>query len=290
MLFGAVVKAIEVGLELVRRGRVDVHHVPRRIVGVADIAGDRRVERHVPRFIVSAVIGRCEVVVAADEEQLHPRVLPHRRGQIDAGVGDRLIALFGLVGEPPFVADAAVIVDAVAQFFFSSRRRHTRWTGDWSSDVCSSDLGFTVKFWHIAGVKSLKGAIFENQPFVNAASDTRFDEVVRAAMDSGWQPLVQSWDRHSGERTYIYAQDLGKDMKVLVVNLESNEAVVLQVKVDPKKLNDFIEETNAGHHRNRPTPREETAPQSENRVELAAATSPDWDGICLFAQDRKSVV
>src|SRR6266487_5284550 len=27
-------------------------------------------------------------------------------------------------------------------FFFSSRRRHTRWTGDWSSDVCSSDLTF----------------------------------------------------------------------------------------------------------------------------------------------------
>src|SRR5207253_657517 len=26
-------------------------------------------------------------------------------------------------------------------FFFSSRRRHTRWPRDWSSDVCSSDLG-----------------------------------------------------------------------------------------------------------------------------------------------------
>src|SRR5437764_10492601 len=25
-------------------------------------------------------------------------------------------------------------------FFFSSRRRHTRYIGDWSSDVCSSDL------------------------------------------------------------------------------------------------------------------------------------------------------
>src|SRR5690348_18172939 len=25
-------------------------------------------------------------------------------------------------------------------FFFSSRRRHTRWTGAWSSHVCSSDL------------------------------------------------------------------------------------------------------------------------------------------------------
>src|SRR6266481_8761943 len=28
----------------------------------------------------------------------------------------------------------------VLVFFFSSRRRHTRWNCDWSSDVCSSDL------------------------------------------------------------------------------------------------------------------------------------------------------
>src|SRR5690625_7584254 len=28
----------------------------------------------------------------------------------------------------------------LAFFFFSSRRRHTRWPRDWSSDVCSSDL------------------------------------------------------------------------------------------------------------------------------------------------------
>src|SRR5438309_5629296 len=30
-------------------------------------------------------------------------------------------------------------------FFFSSRRRHTRWNCDWSSDVCSSDL---EDFWY----------------------------------------------------------------------------------------------------------------------------------------------
>src|SRR5438445_12608066 len=28
----------------------------------------------------------------------------------------------------------------IAAFFFSSRRRHTRYWRDWSSDVCSSDL------------------------------------------------------------------------------------------------------------------------------------------------------
>src|SRR5207253_6118024 len=30
-------------------------------------------------------------------------------------------------------------------FFFSSRRRHTRWPRDWSSDVCSSDLILIVQ-------------------------------------------------------------------------------------------------------------------------------------------------
>src|SRR5215510_4210384 len=30
--------------------------------------------------------------------------------------------------------------DCCGYFFFSSRRRHTRWPRDWSSDVCSSDL------------------------------------------------------------------------------------------------------------------------------------------------------
>src|SRR5207249_9449291 len=32
-------------------------------------------------------------------------------------------------------------------FFFSSRRRHTRSKRDWSSDVCSSDLG--PRFVHV---------------------------------------------------------------------------------------------------------------------------------------------
>src|SRR2546426_4740632 len=33
----------------------------------------------------------------------------------------------------------------VIVFFFSSRRRHTRLQGDWSSDVCSSDLNVESK-------------------------------------------------------------------------------------------------------------------------------------------------
>src|SRR6266511_2868092 len=34
--------------------------------------------------------------------------------------------------------------DFLSSFFFSSRRRHTIFSRDWSSDVCSSDLGLPV--------------------------------------------------------------------------------------------------------------------------------------------------
>ncbi|HET9839796.1 MAG TPA: hypothetical protein VFR84_16335 [Candidatus Angelobacter sp.] len=145
--------------------------------------------------------------------------------------------------------------------------------------------GFVVKFYHFAGVKSLKGAIFENQVFLDAGADTKFDEVIRAALDSGWQPMVQSWDRHSGERTYIYARYVtsknGTDMKVLIVSLEPNEAVVLQVKMDPRKFTDFVEEATAGHnHHNHPRPAET---QGEPRVEALSPAQPSWDGMCLMA-------
>src|SRR5690606_24345583 len=36
--------------------------------------------------------------------------------------------------------DSPSELQMVAVFFFSSRRRHTRFSRDWSSDVCSSDL------------------------------------------------------------------------------------------------------------------------------------------------------
>src|SRR5438445_13008132 len=50
-------------------------------------------------------------------------------------------------------------------FFFSSRRRHTRYWRDWSSDVCSSDLyaglalqGLIIGPWVLAVARSEHGA------------------------------------------------------------------------------------------------------------------------------------
>src|SRR6266566_5389293 len=39
-----------------------------------------------------------------------------------------------------FISHWRKCLSVVFFFFFSSRRRHTRLQGDWSSDVCSSDI------------------------------------------------------------------------------------------------------------------------------------------------------
>src|SRR5690625_3095467 len=55
-------------------------------------------------------------------------------------------------------------MNIVTAFFFSSRRRHTRWPRDWSSDVCSSDL---ENFLLVRGsVKSI--VLFTKGDFNNA--------------------------------------------------------------------------------------------------------------------------
>src|SRR2546429_1002086 len=36
--------------------------------------------------------------------------------------------------------NSQIAIETKSLFFFSSRRRHTRCSRDWSSDVCSSDL------------------------------------------------------------------------------------------------------------------------------------------------------
>src|SRR5690606_40881555 len=65
-----------------------------------------------------------------------------------------------------------------SQFCFSSRRRHTRFSRDWSSDVCSSDLdylSFTGKPYNVLrGFKAI-GLFVDEQDVIN--SPTQFGKV-----------------------------------------------------------------------------------------------------------------
>src|SRR5439155_5293132 len=58
-------------------------------------------------------------------------------------------------------------------FIFSSRRRHTRWPRDWSSDVCSSDLAIDSLAKALADVREGDEARTSTRPGRGRADGAR---------------------------------------------------------------------------------------------------------------------
>jgi hypothetical protein len=97
-------------------------------------------------------------------------------------------------------------------------------------------------FVHIvkpAGVKSFKVAIFENLHFATDKPDTELNSVLRTALGANWQPLARVRSR-DGEQVYVYAREDGANIKLMIVTIDRDEAVVARVKFSPEKLSEFL--------------------------------------------------
>src|SRR3989475_13104538 len=109
-------------------------------------------------------------------------------------------------------------------FFFSSRRRHTRFDCDWSSDVCSSDLAWVregeVEIWagtqsqgpaqgilaQVAGV--VPGKVKVNTMYLGGGFGRRFapDPIIGATVLSkiAGKPVKLVYSREDDTRGYFY--------------------------------------------------------------------------------------
>src|SRR5690606_40308628 len=86
-----------------------------------------------------------------------------------------------------------LLVECSLHFFFSSRRRHTRFSRDWSSDVCSSDLviWLTPLYFHIYFTIWLFAAGFYQETFWLPAVS-----MINATLGV----VLHQWGRRSEER------------------------------------------------------------------------------------------
>src|SRR5256886_14506876 len=92
-------------------------------------------------------------------------------------------------------------------FFFSSRRRHTRFDCDWSSDVCSSDLVAAVRFRNT--LKDTKDAVYIFLALAVGVAAGVFAPTVAAVMSVVFNAVVLTlWQFNVGN---IYADRLGAD-------------------------------------------------------------------------------
>src|SRR6266849_7302900 len=86
-------------------------------------------------------------------------------------------------------------------FFFSSRRRHTRSTRDWSSDVCSSDLGSTrvIRCSSFAHFSSRSAAL----PPAQRSEERRVGKECR----SRWSPYHYKKNKHVNVANQVFYVD-----------------------------------------------------------------------------------
>src|SRR6266508_4962053 len=117
-----------------------------------------------------------------------------------------------------------------SSFFFSSRRRHTRWPRDWSSDVCSSDL--VVNKVDAADEETLLRLkrLWPDAVFASARTGVGLAEV-RAAVEAQlpW-PAVELRARVPYERGDLVARAHARGE--ILHSEHTAEGTVLHVRVD----------------------------------------------------------
>src|SRR2546429_3877880 len=104
---------------------------------------------------------------------------------------------------------------AARSVFFSSRRRHTRCSRDWSSDVCSSDLlaRVALEFIEASAFDVFEGHSRELEGFAGEVVDRRLDAVRDFAYADPYaerqrlQPGAQV-QKQGGERRQLFGKGL----------------------------------------------------------------------------------
>lgn len=95
------------------------------------------------------------------------------------------------------------------------------------------------------GVANLHVADFEN--FTGDVDGAELNQIVGEKLGSEWQPMIRETSRHGGEQTLIFVRPEGERMGLFIVDKDSHEMDVVQLSVNPDRLDDEI--GHYSHHR-----------------------------------------
>jgi hypothetical protein len=146
---------------------------------------------------------------------------------------------------------------------------------------------FAVKMIKPAGVKNFKLVYLKDLDYSEAPSPTtgQFHSFIQSKIDPRWTPLVQYSSPRERQWTYVYIARENDDVKVLVVTLQKQDAVVLQTKFSPAKLVEFMNNPqvmgislndNRRDNQAKTADSDEDEPEKESK-EKAPVKPPDYD-------------
>jgi hypothetical protein len=99
---------------------------------------------------------------------------------------------------------------------------------------------FAVKVVRPAGVKSFNVTIFEGLKFSRTTLDEEMQAAMRDSLGDQWSPILRVRSRN-GEQVYMYMTEEKDNVKIMVVTIDKDQAVVVRAKFNPEKLAEFID-------------------------------------------------
>ncbi len=96
---------------------------------------------------------------------------------------------------------------------------------------------FALKMKHPAGTSEFQLAVFQNLDSSPAYRDPADrDRLMQMVSGRGLHPMITARSRRDAQSTYIFMDDAGKSMRLLIVTFQRDGATVIQVKADGNTL------------------------------------------------------
>jgi hypothetical protein len=101
-------------------------------------------------------------------------------------------------------------------------------------------LGFALFFARPEGVSGVKLAVFEDFHGPTAVADV--SRIVEHSLGPEWYPFVRIRSKDDDEATIIYTSPSGGRLRMMIVNVESSEATVIELKLSEHAIKRWLED------------------------------------------------
>ena len=96
-----------------------------------------------------------------------------------------------------------------------------------------------VSIAHPAGVKSFSLTVFDHLKFAPDKVDNEMQAAMRNSFGPEWSSIFHIRSR-DGQQAYMYMRDAGENVRVVIITIDKENAVVIRATFSPDKLADFI--------------------------------------------------
>jgi hypothetical protein len=90
-----------------------------------------------------------------------------------------------------------------------------------------------------AGVKSFSLTVFKDLKFSRESVDREMQVAMRNSYGPEWSQIFHVRSR-KGQQAYLYMTEAGKNVKIVLVTIDKENAAVIRATFNPEKVADFI--------------------------------------------------